>query len=131
MNKVDYIAKYGKGAYAKLLSQSRKWRVEYPESSKEISNKGGKYYERTLKYNRTGLRGERRKIRTIHSHKWLLYKRIIAPNSQIHHQWRPQSAEYDGLALVEADQHMFGFIDVIQVLEGEITLFTEEEIRSA
>jgi len=32
------------------------------------------------------------------------------------------------LALVEKDQHMRGIIDVIEVLEGKITLLTEEAI---
>ena len=32
--------------------------------------------------------------------------------------------------VVEKDQHIHGFIDVIQILEGEITLFTEEEIKN-
>ena len=36
---------------------------------------------------------------------------------------------YRGLALVEADQHTHGFIDVIKILDGEITIFTEAELR--
>jgi hypothetical protein len=64
-----------------------------------------------------------------HGYYWRPYKNIIAPGSQLHHNWIPGTADYTGLALVEADQHMRGFIEVIQILEGKITLFTEKEIR--
>ena len=76
-----------------------------------------------------GIPHEKELIRQKHSRKWTLYKKIIAPESQQHHQWLPGTADYIGVALVEKDQHMHGYIDVIQILEGEITLFTEEEIR--
>jgi hypothetical protein len=39
------------------------------------------------------------------------------------------TAEHRGVALVEADQHMRGFVDVIEILEGEIRLPTEAEVR--
>ena len=68
-------------------------------------------------------------IRKKHLKKWAPYKKIIAPASQLHHEWIPETADYRGMALVEKDQHLHGFIDVIQVLEGEITLLTESEIR--
>jgi hypothetical protein len=42
-----------------------------------------------------------------------------------------ETANYDGVALVEAEQHMSGFLDVIQILAGTITLYTEEEIRNS
>lgn len=79
---------------------------------------------------RTGIQGDRNKIRDIHRYKWRQYKRIIAPDSQLHHQWEPNSAEYAGVALVEKDAHMHGFIKVIEILEGEINLFTEKEITN-
>jgi hypothetical protein len=82
-----------------------------------------------LKDNRTGLQGARNKIRGRHSHEYKPYKAIIAPESQLHHEWLPDSPEYRGLALVEADPHMHGFVDVIEILDGEITLLTEEEVR--
>lgn len=112
---------------------SKIWLEKHPEevraNNQEASRKGGRRYDKYLEYNQTGLRGERHKIRIKHNNKWRPYKRIIAPNSQCHHQWRPQSALYDGLALVEADRHMHGFISVIEILEGKITLLTEEEVR--
>ena len=37
--------------------------------------------------------------------------------------------EYRSTALVEADQHMHGIVDVIEILEGKIRFLTEEEIR--
>ena len=91
--------------------------------------KGGEYYGKRLEYERTGLRSKRNKIRANHAHMWQQFKNIIAPDLQLHHRWNVGSANYTGLALVEKDQHMRGFIDVIQILDGEITLFTEKKIR--
>ena len=111
----------------------RAWNEKNPEKIKEkgrkISRKGGAYYKKKQKYKQTGIPGERERIRMRDGNKWRLYKKIIAPEAQLHHQWIPGTAEYTGLALVEADQHMYGFIDAIQILEGEITLLTEKEIR--
>ena len=68
-------------------------------------------------------------IRNKHWRRWISYKRIIAPDSQIHHEWISEMADFRGVALVETDQHAHGFVDVIQILEGQITLLTEAEIR--
>ena len=68
-------------------------------------------------------------IRGRHRRYYTPYKQIIAPESQLHHEWIPMTAEYRGVALVEANQHLHGYIDVIQILEGEIMLLTEAEIR--
>ncbi len=129
----DFIAEYGEEAYVRQKELRRAWDEAHPGRKKkanyEQGHKDGKYYRKTLKYRATGVNGERNKIRGNHRHAWLEFKKIIAPNSQFHHQWLPGSAEYSGLALVEADQHLHGIIDVIQILKGEITLFTEEEIR--
>lgn len=133
MKKEEFIEKYGVAAYEKLKTQTNAWTDVHPSKVKarsaEQCRKGGKRYVHMLDYNRTGLPRERNKIRMKHRYKWRPYKRIIAPKSQLHHQWRSGTAEYDGLALVEADQHMHGFINVIEILEGEITLFTEETVR--
>ena len=138
MNKKEFIKKYGEEAYEKQLEQSRernkKWREVNPEKMAEVNNnishKGGKYYEKMTEYNRVGLRSERKAIRGKHQNTWRQYKNIIAPTSQIHHQWRPGTAEYDGVALVEKDQHMHGFIDVIEILGGKITVYTEKELQA-
>lgn len=118
----------------KANSKLKKWREANPQKVKEynqeLCRKGGKRYEAALKYNRTGLPGERNRIRAKHRGLWSIYKKTIAPNSQIHHCWIANTAEYRGVALVEANQHMHGFINVIEILEGEITLFAEEEIRN-
>jgi hypothetical protein len=138
MKKEEVIRRYGEAAYEKTLDQGRQWHRNNPEKKERESNRkngreqnrrGGKFYEKYLEYNRTGLRGERHKIRAKHRGIWREYKQIIAPKSQIHHAWRAGTAEYDGIALVEADQHMHGIIDVIEVLDGEIILLTEKEIR--
>jgi hypothetical protein len=84
-----------------------------------------------LKDNRTGLQGARNKIRLKHRNQYRPYKQIIAPDSQIHHEWIPKTAEYRGLALVEANAHQYGIVDVIQILDGKITLLTEEQVRKA
>ena len=102
------------------------WREKYPERDEKAKNerihKGGKFYERNLEYQHTGLQQEKHKIRMRHFHKWNLYKGIIAPTSQIHHEWIPGTSNYRGVALVEANKHMHGFIDVIEILDGEILI---------
>ena len=134
MKKNDYIAKYGKAAYEKVKRQGREWHAAHPGrmqiARRKQHRKGSEYYEQYLANSKIGLRGERNKIRMRDRSKWRLYKRIIAPDSQLHHSWCRDSAEYTGLALVEADQHIHGMINVIRILEGKITLFTEEEVRN-
>ena len=115
--------------------QIQEWKSEHPKEVKkydyEFSHKKGKYYEQRREYDRNGLRHERNLVRNKHRIHYYPYKRIIAPASQIHHEWIPETADYTGIALVEADQHTHGYIDVIQILEGKITLLTEAEIRGA
>lgn len=134
MKKKEFKERYGKAAYEKMRARTGERFKANPEKAEEhnheINRKGGKFYERTLENNRTGLRGERNKIRSKHGQKYRPYKDIIAPDSQIHHQWVPGTSDYDGVALVEKDQHMRGFVDVIRILEGDITVFTEEELRN-
>ena len=65
-----------------------------------------------------------------HAKQYKPCKAIIATDSQLHHEWIPKTAEYRGLALVEKDQHMHGFVDVIKILDGKITLLTEEEVKN-
>ena len=149
MKKAERIIKYGEVAFAKFRQQSRDWHVKHHEEDrvnarewkennmeKVIENrhaegrKGGKYYERHLKYEITGLQGERNKIRKRHADHYRPYKQIIAPESQIHHEWIPETANFRGVALVEKESHQYGIIDVIQILEGGITLLTEAEIRN-
>ena len=148
MKKEERIKRYGKAAYEKMLQQhsdwmkqhseevnatNRRWQAANPKkvraNEQESNRKGGKRYERKLKYNHTGLQGERNKIRVKHANQYRPFKNIIAPDSEIQHEWLPGTAKYRGVALVEKDQHRHGIIDVIQILEGEITLFTEKEIR--
>ncbi|MCK4529331.1 hypothetical protein KAW18_18360 [candidate division WOR-3 bacterium] len=148
MNKEEYIERRGGDAYERHLQQSRDWYAQHHEghnaimkkwrethqdkvkvNNQECSRKGGKYYEKGLEYQRTGLQGERHIIRMKHGNKYRPFKQIIAPGSQIHHEWTPETAEYMGVALVEKDQHMHGYVDVIKVLEGKITLLTEKEIK--
>ena len=149
-SKEDFIRRHGEEAYEEKKRESkerywndpkgnneecRKWREKNPDhvraNSKEQCNKGGRYYEKCRKYNSAGLRHERNRVRRKHATHYRSFKRIIAPESQLHHQWLPETADYRGVALVEANQHMHGIIDVIQILEGEITLFTEAEVSAA
>ena len=160
MKRNEIIKRYGEEEYARRLESSRTWttanrdkkratanryREEHPEQGREwrethreevkspndeINRKGGKYYARKIKYQQTGIPGDRHRIRMKHGNKYHPYKAIIAPDSQIHHEWVPGTAEYRGVALVEAEQHMHGFVDVIKILEGKITLLTEEQKRA-
>lgn len=152
MKEEEFIKRRGIVAYRRMLRRGRVWHVrnhkEHPEeknaknrewraanpdkvkaNSQEANRKGGKYYEHKKLYQTTGLQGERNKIRGIHSHRYRPFKQIIASDSRIHHEWIPGTAKYTGVALVESVPHSYGIIDVIQVLEGEITLFSEKEIR--
>ena len=152
INKEEFIRRYGIKAWGRAIQQAREWQRDHPKEvrkrcqkwyrahpeqvkarnqkvGRELSRKGGKYYEAKVLYQSTGLQGERGKIRRKHAGHYRPYKRIIAPETQIHHEWLPETADYRGVALVEKDQHQHGFVDVIQILEGEITLFTEEDIR--
>ena len=147
MKKEEFIRKYGVEAYEKQQQQSREWLREHPEEKREWNRlwrldhpeevkandketrKGGKYYEKHKQYKMTGLPHEKTLVRQKHQGIWTPYKKIIAPESILHHEWLPNSADFRGVALVETDQHQHGYIDVIQILEGKITLFSEEEIR--
>jgi hypothetical protein len=133
MKKREYIKRYGKSAYSNRLAKVNEWNKQHPIEVKAGHNarqrRNGKFYAKKLVYDRTGLRGERNIVRMRHQRKWRSYKRIVAPDSQLHHSWRPGSADYDGVALVEVDAHRHGIIDVIKILEGKITLFTEQAIR--
>jgi hypothetical protein len=133
MKKEEYIERYGEAAYERRLEQSNEWNRANPDKVEERdhqqSRKGGRRYEKKLKDQTTGIPGERHRIRVRHASKWRQYKMIIAPDSQIHHQWIPETANYEGVALVEADLHMRGIINVIKILKGKITLLTEKEIK--
>lgn len=148
MNKEEYIKKHGKAAYEKQQQQTRDWRIANPDKVKatsakhnpesnrknnpEISRKDGKYYKRRRQYQMDGVPHERELVRGKHQRHYTQYKKIIDPEglTQIHHEWIPETADFRGVALVEKDQHQHGYIDVIQILEGEITLLTEEEIKN-
>ncbi|GAH60668.1 unnamed protein product, partial [marine sediment metagenome] len=112
----------------------KKWREDNPEKVKlynrEVSRKGGKYYDKRKLYSMTGIPHDKELIRMCHRYKYALYKKIIdlLGLSQIHHEWIPKTVNYRGVGLVEKDQHQHGKIDVIQILEGKITLLTEKEI---
>lgn len=149
LKKDEVIRRYGEAAYNKMLKQGRKWdeahpgnakargnkwRIAHPEEVEaheyERNRKGGRRYERKLQYLQTGLQGARHKVRVKHGAGYRQYKNIIAPESQIHHEWIPGTAEYHGIALVETNRHRYGIIDVIRILAGKITLLTEEGIRA-
>lgn len=138
MKKEEHIKKYGVEAYKKKLQQTLDWRREHLEEPEkaianrhEWSHKGGKYYKHYREHQSTGIPGERNLIRNKHRSRYRKYKQIIAPESQIHHEWVGNTAKYRGMALVEREQHQYGFVDVIQILEGKITLFTEDDIKAS
>jgi len=97
--------------------------------SREQCRKGGKYYEQHRKYKSTGIQHERELIRAKHHRMYAIHKYTVDPQglTQIHHEWIIGTAEYRGVALVDAKLHRRGIIEVIEVLEGEITLLIEEK----
>jgi hypothetical protein len=113
-------------------AKNKIWARLHPEAyalyHRQWQRKGGSHYLQTRIYERTGLRCERNRIRRRHGFQYRKYKRFFAKDSELHHQWIPKTAKYRGVALAEKDAHQHGVIDVIQILEGEITLFTEELI---
>jgi hypothetical protein len=82
----------------KYREYERAWRERNPETNiekgRKVSRKGGAYYEKKQKYKQTGLSGEREHVRMRHGYYWRPYKNIIAPGSQLHHQWVPGTAKY-------------------------------------
>ena len=137
MNKEEFIERYGEEKYEEHIEATMQWQRDNPELTRTNSKKGnekryrkdGEFYEKGLYYQTNGLPHEKRLIRLTHAQRWRSFKQIIAPESQIHHEWIPGTANYRGVAIVEKDQHMHGYIDVIQILEGEITMLTEAEIK--
>ncbi len=149
MNKEEFIRRYGEVAWGKMLHQSKgrnaqfrkehreemnanlkEWRASNPDKVKadhhEEQRKGGRRYEKHLKYKTTGIPGEKERIRGKHNYYYRSCKRIVAPGSQLHHEWIANTPNYRGVALVEADPHRHGIIDPILILEGAITLLTEK-----
>jgi hypothetical protein len=102
----------------------KKWQEEHPEEviadHQEECRKGGKRYERNLKYMQTGLQGARNRIRNKHNREFREIKDTLAQEVELHHEWIGDTAEYRGVALVEKKAHRNGFIDVILLLDGEI-----------
>jgi hypothetical protein len=117
----------------KFRECSRRWAKNHPEkvrdNGRRVSRKGGTGYKKKQIYKQAGISGERERVRMRHGYYWRKYKNIIAPGSELHHSWIPGTSNYTGLAIVEMDAHRHGIIEVIQILEGKITLFTENEIR--
>jgi hypothetical protein len=108
-----------------VLARTKKWQEEHPEEviahNQEEGRKGGKYYERKLAYEHTGLQGARNRIRMKHNREFKEIKDTLAVEVELHHEWVPDTSEYRGMAFVEKDAHRNGFIDVILLLDGEIT----------
>ena len=133
MNKDKIIEKHGEEGYKKYKEERAEWGLAHRETTlkrqRKRDKKGTESYEKKRFYQMTGIPHAKKLIRGKHQERWNPFKQLIAPNSVLHHEWLPGTADYAGVALVETDQHMHGFIDVIQILEGEITLFTEAEVR--
>ena len=133
MKKEEIIQRYGAEEYERRVQLRQDWRRDHPEREKvfdqEKSRKGGKRYEQRRQHRMIGTPHEKDLVRHKHQNRWTPYKQIIAPEAQLHHEWLPKTSTYRGVALVEKNKHVHGFIDVIQILEGEITLLTEKEVR--
>jgi hypothetical protein len=107
----------------------RAWAERNPDKVKakgrEVSRKDGKYYAKKKIYKQTGISGERERVRMRDRYKY--GKLMDLSGLEIHHIWKDGTAEYTGIALVEAKAHRRGKIKVIKVLEGEIELFSEAD----
>ena len=108
MKKEEIIKRYGPEEYKRRLAKNRTrtpaqrdvakalanaWHTAHPEEVKrhndQICHKYGKRYQKHLGYMRSGLPGERHRIRIKHGKLWGRYKQIVAPESEIHHLWVP------------------------------------------
>ena len=101
------------------------WRENNPEKIDQYakeSRKDGKYYAKRLMYEKTGLQKEKRKIRHNHSRKWQKYKGNWLTETEIHHEWIHETADYNGIAIVDKSEHRHNIINPIEILEGNITL---------
>ena len=90
LKKEDYIKEYGEETYEnsriKANIRGKSWASNNPKKVKAKSakynpgrnRKGGKYYEKSLNDNRTGLRGKRQSIRQKHAKLYQPLKQIIA-----------------------------------------------------
>lgn len=129
MNKTEYTEKHKEQLKDWKRPHLTRAQVYNQRGSRKRHRKDGEHYKKQRIYQMTGTPHIKDLIRKNHAKSWRSYKQIIAPESQIHHEWIPSTADYTGVALVEADQHMHGYIDVIRILDGEITVLTEAEIR--
>ena len=147
MKKEEFIKRRGKAAWKKHLAQSSVWKAAHPKevkaaaarwkaanqekvkaSHQEQSRKGGKYYDYWREHFMNGLLHERILVRMRHRKQYHGIKEAT-PNTEFHHEWIPGTAKYRGLALVDKEMHRRGIIKVIKLLEGQITLFTEKEVK--
>lgn len=136
MKKEEYIRKYGPVAWEARLSKARRTRIKNKVDTglkveKELTTEN--YIEQQelmreqwKKDNRTKCRSrlsedvlrERQKIRHDHYVKW-----GGGIDLDIHHGWIEDTADYQGVALVEREPHRRGVINVVIPLEGVITEF--------
>lgn len=136
MKKEEFIKRRGEAAYVKALQRSRDWKAHHRDGcnachkkwlaanpdkvlarKQEQHCKGGKYYEKHLEYQHTGIQGERNCIRWEHNYQYHDSKQAT-PNTEFHHEWIPGTSKYRGVALVDKEAHRHGIIKVILVLEG-------------
>lgn len=137
MKKEEYVRRYGVESYERYRKNIRIWLKKHASqvqeiqkiSSAERNRKNGKYYAKKRQFETTGIQRVKRLVRAKHQKRWNKYKQIIAPNSELHHEWIPNSGRYRGVALVDKEKHRHGVINPIQIIEGKIMLFSEPEIR--
>ena len=134
--KEEYIARHGEDAWERHLGKKRTWKkahpeqrwdIKYPEKAKalqrESCRKGGKHYEKRRERDKKGLRHERILIRNRHRKEFHEIKDTLAVEVELHHEWIGDTTEYRGMAFVEKVAHRNGIIDVILLLDGEITIY--------
>lgn len=125
----EYQREYYKENKEEISENRRLWYENNPEKVKqrgsEQCRKGGKRYEKMLEYEGIGLRKERSSIRRRDRKRWKRFKDIIASDTEVHHEWIPGTAKYNGIALVDKSEHQHGMINPVLILEGEIKLMEE------
>ena len=91
-------------------------------SRKQRMHKGGTHYEKEKEYNRTGLRGERHRIRCIHRKAYRLFKKFFGIDTNIHHEWIPGTAKYRSICVLEVEDHKD------KMFENPVLFFTNNQL---
>jgi hypothetical protein len=126
MNKADFIQMHGEVLWAEKIAAARRLRaaftnLNYSSQQDALRQLWKKQNPRKSVKNQTEIQAERDKIRARDGRKWRSLKQQYFQELDVHHSWVEDTSNYLGAALVEKEAHRKGLINVVQILEGQIT----------